>query len=139
MAPYIEDRGRKVVTDAELLKDPIEFSSKLLELKQEMDEMVEKSFQNNMIFQKCRDSSFQNFMNECEYTPHNIASYCDNEFKKGLKNVNEADTNTRLEQIIRLFCCLHGRDVFISFYTLFLSSRLLNKTYLSIDAEELML
>jgi hypothetical protein len=39
-----------------LLKDPIEFSKKLLELKSEMDEMVEKSFLNDMKFQKCRDS-----------------------------------------------------------------------------------
>lgn len=56
MAPYIEERGKKVVTDPELLKDPIEFSKKLLELKSEMDEMVEKSFLNDMKFQKCRDS-----------------------------------------------------------------------------------
>ena len=44
MAPYIEDRGEKIVTDEALLKDPIEFTKKLLELKQEMDEMIEKSF-----------------------------------------------------------------------------------------------
>lgn len=56
MAPYIEERGKKVVNDPELLKDPIEFSKKLLELKSEMDEMVEKSFLNDMKFQKCRDS-----------------------------------------------------------------------------------
>lgn len=44
MNPYIESRGNKIVTDEALLKDPIEFTRKLLELKQEMDEMVEKSF-----------------------------------------------------------------------------------------------
>lgn len=44
MAPYIEARGEKIVTDEALLKDPIEFTAKLLALKKEMDEMVEKSF-----------------------------------------------------------------------------------------------
>lgn len=44
MAPYIESRGEKIVTDDSLLKDPIEFTSKLLALKKEMDEMVEYSF-----------------------------------------------------------------------------------------------
>ena len=78
-------------------------------------------------------------MNKCEYTPHYIAGYCDNEFKKGLKGVSEADTNARLDSIIRLFCCLHGRDVFIKAYTKHLSGRLLNKSSLSKDAEELML
>ena len=72
-------------------------------------------------------------------TPHYIAAYCDNEFRKGLKGLSEADTNSRLEAIIRLFCCLHGRDVFIRSYTKHLSSRLLNKTSVSQEAEELML
>lgn len=78
-------------------------------------------------------------MNKCSFTPHYIASYCDNELRKGLKGVSEAEVEARLSAIIRLFCCLHGRDVFIKSYTKFLSSRLLNKTFLSKEAEELML
>ena len=78
-------------------------------------------------------------MNKSNMTPLFIAAYCDNEFRKGLKGVNEVDTNARLDAIIRLFCCLHGRDIFIKAYTMHLSSRLLNKTSLSKDAEELML
>lgn len=78
-------------------------------------------------------------MNKCQYTAHYIAAYCDNEFKKGLKGISEAETNDRLDAIIRLFCCLHGRDVFIKSYTKYLSSRLLNKSYISKEAEESML
>lgn len=78
-------------------------------------------------------------MNKCSFTPHYIASYCDNELRKGLKGVSEAEVEAKLSAIIRLFCCLHGRDVFIKSYTKFLSSRLLNKTFLSKEAEELML
>jgi len=58
---------------------------------------------------------------------------------KGLRGVNEADTNLRLDAIIRLFCCLHSRDIFITAYTNYLALRLLNKIFLSKDAEELML
>lgn len=65
MSPYIEDRGKKIVEDDALLKDPIEFTKKLLELKSEMDLMVEQSFLNDIKFQKNRDNSFQNFMNQC--------------------------------------------------------------------------
>ena len=78
-------------------------------------------------------------MKKCTMTPHFIAAYCDNELKKGLKGINETETNSRLDAIIRLFCCLHGRDIFIKSYTKHLSARLLNKTFLSQDAEELML
>lgn len=72
-------------------------------------------------------------------TPHYMAAYCDNEMRKGIRGISDADVNSRLDAIIRLFCCLHGRDIFIRSYTKHLASRLLNKTYLSQDAEELML
>lgn len=40
MNPYIEGRGKKIIEDENNLKDPIEFTQKLLDLKKEMDEMV---------------------------------------------------------------------------------------------------
>lgn len=98
--------------------------------------MVEKSFQNDIRFQKCRDTSFQSFMNKCQFSPHFIASFCDNEFKKGLRGVNEIETEQRLEALIRLFCCLHERDAFIKSYSKFLSDRLLNKSSISDAAEQ---
>ena len=121
MHPYIIKRGESIITDQNVLKDPVEFTSKLLDLKSEMDSMVEQSFQNDIRFQKSRDVSFSEFMNKFEYTAHYIASFCDNEFRKGLKSASEADTKNRLEAIIRLFCCLNGRDVFIKSYTKFLA------------------
>ena len=50
MIPYIEGRGEKIVKDENYLKDPIEFTTKLLELKREMDKMIEESFLNDMKF-----------------------------------------------------------------------------------------
>jgi len=64
--------------------------------KDEMDRIIEDAFNNDMKFQKSRDLSFQNFMNECEKTPHFIAFYCDNDFKKGLKALSDAEIETRL-------------------------------------------
>jgi hypothetical protein len=63
MIPYIEMRGEKIVKDEAYLTDPIEYTKKLLELKAEMDKMLDESFKNDMKFQKGRDTSFQNFMN----------------------------------------------------------------------------
>lgn len=50
MNPYIEMRGKTIVQDENLLKDPIDFTKKLLELKQEMDDMLKQSFDNSMQF-----------------------------------------------------------------------------------------
>jgi hypothetical protein len=49
-------------------------------------------------------------MNEESKSPHFIAIFTDNEFKKGLKQLNQEEIDLRLEAIVRLFCCLHGRD-----------------------------
>ena len=45
MCPYIESRGTQLTSDETLLKDPIGFTVKLLELKAEMDQMIDESFQ----------------------------------------------------------------------------------------------
>ena len=45
MEPYIVQRGTTLIKDETLLKDPINFSKKLLELKKEMDDMIDVSFQ----------------------------------------------------------------------------------------------
>lgn len=58
MNPYIEERGDKIIKDEALLKDPLAFTAKLLDLKREMDEMVDFSFKNDIRFQKNRDMSF---------------------------------------------------------------------------------
>lgn len=60
-------------------------------------------------------------MNQCNQTPYNIALYTDNEMKKGLKQISDDEIDKKLSAIVRLFCCLHGRDVFINAYTNFLS------------------
>lgn len=63
MNPYIIERGKKIVLDEENIKDPYLFTSKLLDFKAEMDEMISYSFSNQMKFQRARDNSFQEFMN----------------------------------------------------------------------------
>ena len=64
MTPYIKGCGESIVNDPEALKDPNLFTSKLLELKAENDDMIAYAFQNHMLFQKARDQTFTLFMNE---------------------------------------------------------------------------
>jgi hypothetical protein len=139
MNPYIMQEGTKIVSNKEHLKDPIKFTELLLDFKKQMDELIQEAFNNDLKFQKARDQSFQNFMNTCPSTPYNIALYTDSEFKKGLKQLSDIQIDSRLSAIVRLFCCLHGRDTFIHSYTNFLSLRLLNKSSVSDQAEELMI
>ena len=117
MKPYIEHRGEEIIKDQELLKNPVDFTQRLLDLKKEIDEMVSEAFENNIKTQKCRDVAFQTFMNKCQYTPHFMAGYCDHQFKVGLKGLSEEEVEIQLSAIINLFTCLHARDSFIKSYT----------------------
>ena len=58
MNPYIMREGQKIVNNEENVKDPLKFTSPLLTFKQEMDDLIEKAFSNDMKFQKSRDLSF---------------------------------------------------------------------------------
>jgi hypothetical protein len=58
MEPFIIEEGAKIVNNADLQKKPLELVQKLLALKDEMDELIEGSFSNDMRFQKARDQSF---------------------------------------------------------------------------------
>ena len=60
-------------------------------------------------------------------------------FKKGLNQITNDEIEKRLESLVRLFCCLHGRDTFMASYTALLANRLLNKTSVSKEAEEIMI
>lgn len=60
-----------------------------------------------------------------------MAVYADMEMREGLKGVDNMQVDQRLNALVRLFCCLHGRDVFIRGYSEYLAKRLLNKTSVS--------
>jgi len=139
MGPYIESRGQVVLNDEQLLKNPVKFTQNLLDLKKEMDEIVLHCFNNDPKFNQTRDKSFLNFMNKFSETPQYMADYCDHLFKTGIKGMSENEIEENLDAVIRLFRCLHNRDIFIKAYTKHQAGRLLNKTSLNTDAEQSMI
>ena len=70
---YILQRGEAIVNDETNMKDPYAFTEKLLAFKAEIDELVAYSFTNQIGFQKARDNSFTEFMNQQQFTPTYIA------------------------------------------------------------------
>ena len=59
MNPFILDVGKELVTNEENLKDPLKFTQALLDFKKQMDDLIVYAFNNDMLFQKARDASFQ--------------------------------------------------------------------------------
>ena len=50
MTPFILAKGKEIVNNEENLKDPLLFTKKLLDLRCEINLIVETSFDNKMIF-----------------------------------------------------------------------------------------
>jgi len=80
---FVESQGMAAISDPNVTKDPIEFARKLIELKKESDNFVQKEFQSNLSFQRKRDMVFQIILNKFDKSPGFLASYLDYEFKKG--------------------------------------------------------
>jgi hypothetical protein len=59
----------------------------------------------------------------------------DNEQKKNFKQLSMVEIEMKLDKVIKIFCCLNGRDEFISAYSKLLASRLLDKNSVSDEAE----
>ena len=74
-------------------------------------------------------------MNEFGKTPQYIALYMDNEQKKNFKQLSMDVIESKIDKVIKIFCCLNGRDEFITAYSKLLASRLLDKTSISDEAE----
>eukprot|EP01022_Parablepharisma_sp_SALTPOND_P020080 TRINITY_DN3553_c0_g1_i1.p2 TRINITY_DN3553_c0_g1~~TRINITY_DN3553_c0_g1_i1.p2 ORF type:complete len:644 (-),score=82.86 TRINITY_DN3553_c0_g1_i1:7834-9765(-) len=138
MKPYIEGRGRAVVGDKEVLRDPFLFINKLLELKKEMDDMVREAFSNHPSFMQTRDRAFQSFMNDCAYTPSFLGEYVDMLMKQGLKG-KEADMEQYIDDVFDLFKLLKQKDAFTARHQQLYALRLLQNTSISQDAEEMLI
>lgn len=84
MNEYIETYGTKIIQDEALIQDPCSFTQKLLDFKKDVDTLIGYAFNHNIKFEKGRDTSFQNFMNQSPNTPSFIANFTDKELKQGI-------------------------------------------------------
>ena len=118
--PYIREKGEELFNNKELSKDTIsnnklvyflEFVPELIKLKNNIDNMVEKAFQNHILFQDTKNKAFTNFMNK-EFYAKQIANFCDYEMKIGIKGNTESQIEEKLVNIINIFKCLNNKLVF---------------------------
>ena len=55
--------------------------------------------------------------------------------KKKFKQLSQVEIEKKIDKVIKIFCCLNGRDEFITAYSKLLASRLLDNTSVSDEAE----
>lgn len=62
--PYIIERGKLLIEDVNLSKKPVQMVDKLMDFKDEIDQIVNHSFEGYNEFQQCRMKAFYKFMNQ---------------------------------------------------------------------------
>lgn len=152
---YVEQEGNALFSDPNVCKDPILFTTKVMNLKERIDDSVAQEFNAHILFQRKRDALFSQILNKFEKSPQFIAIYTDYEFKKGLidllltlvliwiflglKGLSEEEVEKKLNSVMGLIACLGSRDAFLKHYARYLSSRLLNGTSINNEAEKQLL
>ena len=134
-SPYIKARGKALYDNKELSKDPKKFIPELINLNKEMDNLVQKCFENNTIFQAVKYSSFSLFMQK-DYYAKQLSYYIDHCMRIGFKGKSSEEIDNILNDIISLFKCLSSKLVFQTETNKKMSERLIKKVSLSILSEQ---
>ncbi|XVE53253.1 hypothetical protein DITRI_Ditri02bG0189200 [Diplodiscus trichospermus] len=135
MTSHLRETGKQLVTDAERLKDPVEFVQRLLDEKDKYDNIIGQAFSNDKTFQNALNSSFEYFINLNPRSPEFISLFVDDKLRKGLKGVSEEDVEIILDKVMMLFRYLQEKDIFEKYYKQHLAKRLLSGKTVSDDAE----
>ncbi|KAJ8920287.1 hypothetical protein NQ315_011948 [Exocentrus adspersus] len=132
---YILKRGVLIVTRPDNEKTMIQ---ELLDFKDNLDEIVEKCFKNNDIFNGNIRNCFIKFINNKQNRPAQLlAKYIDAKLR--CKDLSDEALEKTLSKVMVLFRYIQGKDIFEAFYKKDLAKRLLLGKSTSQDAEDSMI
>jgi cullin 1 len=136
-----EDSVEKVATDGESV-EPKVYVDALLEVHAKYAKLVQDAFTGESEFVRSLDSACKEFVNRnkvCKSgtskSPELLAKYADSLLKKSAKNVEEADLENMLVQVMTVFKFIEDKDVFQKFYSRMLAKRLVHSNSASDEAE----
>ena len=98
---YIEKRGNVLREDKENSQIPKKIGPLLIGLQKDINKLVSKCFDNNLILQEAKNKGFNQFMKK-DYYSKQIAYYSDYCLRTGFKGKNEKDVKDSLDDIINL-------------------------------------
>ena len=132
---YIHNRLNALYKNEEINKVSEKIVPKLIELKKEINTLVEKFFKNNDILKSTEENEFYEYMSP-NYFPKQIAEYLDYCMRKGFKGKNQATIDSSLDGIIELLKNLQSKDFFLAWNELYTQLRLNKYFTLSIKHEK---
>lgn len=117
----------------------IQWVDDILALKQQFDNIWEKSFMSDQGLQSSIMASFSSFINMNPRSSEYLSLFFDENLKKGIKGKTESEVDLLLDNGITLLRYIKDKDLFETYYKKHLSRRLLMKRSASMDAERQMI
>jgi cullin 3 len=138
LSEFIIMKGKAILNDPELKKDPVQLIHRLLKFKNDCYTVLHQGFKRNNIVENRMKIAFETFLNENTRAALAIAMYVDNLLRKEIKNFQEDQIDVTLDQIIHLFRFISDKDIFENYYKIYLAKRLLSDR-ISEEAERKMI
>lgn len=139
LGTYIVQSGEAILTEQETSKDPVLFVKRILDLKDQFDQMLNISLRSEKKLQKKIKESFMQFINKDHRTASHLAAYLDDFLRTGVQGLQEIEVETQLDKVIVIFNFVSDKDLFESYYKNALAKRLLNNKAISDEVEKLMI
>ncbi|KAJ2787111.1 hypothetical protein GGI15_000987 [Coemansia interrupta] len=137
-ASYIKKTGLRLVQAPDL---DVNLVTRLLTLKQRLDDILRESFQNNTMLVNALREAFGEFINTRRNKPAQLlAKFIDQRMRTSSKSAStEDEMDELLDRVLVLFRFIQGKDMFEAYYKRDLAKRLLYNKSASIDTEKSML
>lgn len=133
---YIKNKGSELAQNTEVNKDPEKFIIKLIEMKKDIDSLVEVCFESHVRFIDGKNKAFSSFMSKDESFPIFLCIYTDIYMRYRIKGKNDSQIEDDFNDIISILRCLSNKILFLNRYNKLLSSRILNKSTANLSAEK---
>jgi exonuclease I len=92
---FIESEGAKLVNDTSMKND--EFVNKIIELRELIMEIFQKSLNRNVDIQIGIKLAFENFINKSDRTSIAMVRYLDEQFLKDFKGMDETEVGVKMD------------------------------------------
>ncbi|CAI2384531.1 unnamed protein product [Moneuplotes crassus] len=116
-------------------KDKISLTTNLLEYNHQIYQLIEEKLGGEHFFRKVRHECFQEII-KSSYKTDWLASYCDYFLTEEVKNYDEKELISHLDNIIDLFQFFSDKEYFISHYFWYQYNRLLTQSHANYYAEK---
>ncbi|CAJ0574448.1 unnamed protein product, partial [Mesorhabditis spiculigera] len=139
---WVRQRGENIADpqsqSADIKASPVVYITKLMELKQQCDQLLHRSFEDDATFKNKIHSEFETFINKNSHSPEHLVTYIDDKLKKGARVLDDAEIDVAIQKAMEIFRFINDKDVFEHYYKRSLARRLLMDRSASNDFEKLM-